>query len=262
MKYKLLIFVIITMLCLLLASCGKEAEEPQPVPGAPLEDGTYYAVFKSDSTMFHINEAYKDKGILTVKDGKMTIHITLVSKSIINLFQGTAEQAKQKGAVLIEPTLDEVTYDDGYTDKVYGFDVPVPYLDEEFECALLGSKDKWYDHMVTVSDPVPYVEDGEYTADVTLTGGSGKASVSSPATVYVKNGQFTAEIVWSSPNYEYMTVDGVRYDLVNTEGNSTFIIPVALDKDIAVSALTTAMSEPHLIDYMLHFDSVSLKSNE
>ena len=126
MKYKLLTLAIITMLCLLLASCGKEAEEPQPVPGAPLEDGTYYAVFKSDSTMFHINEAYKDKGILTVKDGKMTIHVTLVSKSIINLFQGTAEQAKQKGAVLIEPTLDEVTYDDGYTDKVYGFDVPVP----------------------------------------------------------------------------------------------------------------------------------------
>ena len=55
-----------------------------------------------------------------------------------------------------------------------------------------------------------------------------------------------------------MTVDGVRYDLVNTEGNSTFIIPITLDSDIAVSALTTAMSEPHLIDYTLHFDSESL----
>lgn len=258
MKNKLIIFIFGLALCLLLASCGKEGDEPQPAPAAPLEDGVYYAVFRSDSTMFHINEAYGNKGILTVKDGKMTIHITLVSKSIINLYPGTADQAKEKDAVLIEPTLDKVTYDDGYTDEVYGFDVPVPYLDEQFDCALLGSKDKWYDHKVTVSDPVPYVEDGEYTAEVTLTGGSGKASVSSPATIYIKNGQISAQIIWSSPNYEYMTVDGVRYDLVNTEGNSTFIIPVTLDSDIAVSALTTAMSEPHLIDYTLHFDSESL----
>ena len=217
MKNKLIIFIFVLALCLLLASCGKEGDEPQPAPAAPLEDGVYYAVFRSDSTMFHINEAYGNKGILTVKDGKMTIHITLVSKSIINLYPGTADQAKEKDAVLIEPTLDKVTYDDGYTDEVYGFDVPVPYLDEQFDCALLGSKDKWYDHKVTVSDPVPYVEDGEYTAEVTLTGGSGKASVSSPATIYIKNGQISAQIIWSSPNYEYMTVDGVRYDLVNTE---------------------------------------------
>ena len=152
-----------------------------------------------------------------------------------------------------------MTYSDGETEEVYGFDVPVPYLDEEFDCALIGTKGKWYDHKVKVTDPVRYIEDGEYTADVTLTGGSGKASVTSPARIFAENGKLTAEIIWSSSNYEYMTIGDVRYDIVNTEGNSTFIIPVTLDEDIAVSALTTAMSEPHLIDYTLHFDGGSLK---
>ncbi len=252
------LFCLIMTVCLLLSSCGKAPEEEEPDPECPLEDGVYSARFDTDSSMFHINEAYKDRGVLTVEGGKMTLHVSLPSKNTVNLFPGTAEQAQQKGAVLLEPTLDTVTYDDGYTEEVYGFDIPVPYLDEEFDCALIGTKGKWYDHKVKVSDPLPYLEDGEYTADVTLTGGSGRASVSSPATVYVKNGQLTAEIVWSSSHYEYMNVGEVRYDPVNTEGNSTFIIPVELDCDIAVSALTTAMSEPHLIDYTLHFDSASL----
>lgn len=244
--------------CFLLASCGKEPEEAEPVPECPLEDGVYSVRFDTDSSMFHINEAYDNRGVLTVEGGKMTVHITLPSKNTVNLFPGTAEKAQEKGAALLEPTLDIVTYDDGFTEEVYGFNVPVPYLDEEFDCALIGTKGKWYDHKVSVSDPQPYLEDGEYTADVTLTGGSGRASVSSPAAVYVKNGKLTAQIVWSSSHYEYMTVDEVRYDPVNTEGNSTFIIPITLDSDIAVSALTTAMSEPHLIDYTLHFDSATL----
>ena len=74
----------------------------------------------------------------------------------------------------------------------------------------------------------------------------------------VKDGKVTADIVWSSPNYEYMLVDDVQYDPIQTEGNSEFQIPVTLDEDVAVSALTVAMSQPHLIDYTLHFDSVTL----
>ncbi len=257
-KHLLMITCLIMAAGLFLSSCGKKEEEQEPVPECPLDDGIYSAVFDTDSTMFHVNEAYNNRGILTVKDGRMTIHVTLVSKSILNLYPGTAEDAQKNGAELLQPTTDSVTYDDGYTEEAYGFDIPVPYLDEEFDCALIGSKGKWYDHKVSVSEPVPYMEDGEYTADVTLTGGSGKASVSSPANIFIKNGQLTAEVIWSSSHYEYMTVDGVRYDLVNTEGNSTFIIPITLDSDIAVSALTTAMSEPHLIDYTLHFDSASL----
>ena len=104
--------------------------------------------------MFHVNEANEGKGTLTVEDGKMTIHISLVSKNIVNLFPGTAKEAQQKGAKFLEPTTDKVTYSDGTTEEVYGFDVPVPALDEQFDLALIGTKGKWYDHKVSVSNPV------------------------------------------------------------------------------------------------------------
>lgn len=101
--------------------------------------------------------------------------------------------------------------------------------------------------------------DGQYSVKVTLTGGSGKATVESPAKMTVANGAATAIIIWSSPHYDYMLVNGTKYTPVNTEGNSTFEIPVALDQDMAVTADTTAMSIPHEIDYTLHFDSATLK---
>ena len=103
--------------------------------------------------MFHVNEANKGKGVLTVKDGQMVIHVTLVSKSILNLFPGTADDAKKDGAKLLEPSVDKVKYSDGIEEEAYGFDIPVPYLDKEFDCAIIGEKGKWYDHKVSVSNP-------------------------------------------------------------------------------------------------------------
>ena len=254
---KLFSFILcIAVMLLLLAACGQKPDGG--ADKAPLADGVYTADFKTDSSMFHVNEAHRGKGILTVKDGKMTIHITMPSKNTVNLFPGTAEDAKKEGAVLIQPTLDTVTYDDGTTEEVYGFDIPVPYLDEEFDCALIGTKGKWYDHKVSVSNPVLKLDDGEYTCSVTLTGGSGKASIESPAKIVVKDGVMTATIIWSSSHYEKMKLGETEYFPVNTEGNSAFEIPITLDTDIAVSALTTAMSEPHWIDYTLHFDSATL----
>lgn len=103
------------------------------------------------------------------------------------------------------------------------------------------------------------LDDGEYTVAVTLSGGTGKATVESPAKITAAGGKMTAVIVWSSPNYDKMVVDGEEYLPVPRAGNSTFEIPVsALDKDLAVQAETTAMSEPHMIDYTLHFDSSTL----
>ena len=93
---------------------------------------------------------------------------------------------------------------------------------------------------------------------MTLSGGSGRASVASPADIVSDGETLTATIQWSSPNYEYMLVDGIQYDPIQTEGNSTFQIPVVLDADMAVSALTVAMSEPHLVEYTLYFDSATL----
>ena len=102
--------------------------------------------------------------------------------------------------------------------------------------------------------------DGTYTCEVTLEGGSGRATVESPAALTVADGKMTATIVWSSPNYDYMLVDGEKYLPTNTEGNSTFEIPVAaLDTSLDVTADTVAMSTPHEIEYTLTFDSASLK---
>ena len=133
------------------ADAQEETEEK--TAAAELEDGTYTAEFDTDSSMFHVNEACEGKGTLTVKDGIMTIHVSMPSKNIVNLYPGLAEDAQQEGAELLQPTTDTVTYSDGMTEEVNGFDVPVPALDEEFDLALIGTKGTWYDHKVSVSNP-------------------------------------------------------------------------------------------------------------
>ncbi len=106
------------------------------------------------------------------------------------------------------------------------------------------------------------LSDGEYSVDVTLTGGSGKATVKSPTKLTVTNGKMQAEIEWSSPYYDYMEVDEKPYYPQNTEGNSLFMIDVqALDNDIPIKAETTAMSTPHTIEYTLHFQSETARQS-
>ena len=160
------------------------------------------------------------------------------------------------------------------------FTVPVEALDSGIACAAFSKKKEiWYDRtLVFRADSLPMdarsddayttveslqLEDGTYTCSVQLEGGSGRASVTSPATITVKDGTATAEIVWSSSNYDYMKVDDTQYNPTNTEGNSTFEIPVlGFDYAMPVSADTTAMSTPHEIDYTLFFDSTTLEKQE
>ena len=230
-----------------------------------LEDGTYTAEFDTDSSMFHVNEASDGKGTLTVEDGQMTLHISLQSKKIVNLYVGMAADAPDHEADWLQPTTDTVTYSDGTSEEVYGFDVPVEALDTDFQLAILGTKGKWYDHTVSVrnveaqaAEAVETPADGSYTCEVTLEGGSGRATVDSPAALTVADGKMTATIVWSSPNYDYMIVDGEKYLPTNTEGNSTFEIPVsALGMPLSVVADTVAMSTPHEIEYTLTFSAPS-----
>ena len=230
-----------------------------------LEDGTYTAEFDTDSSMFHVNEASDGKGTLTVEDGQMTLHISLQSKKIVNLYVGMAADAPDHEADWLQPTTDTVTYSDGTSEEVYGFDVPVEALDTDFQLAILGTKGKWYDHTVSVRNVEAQAEeavetpaDGSYTCEVTLEGGSGRATVDSPAALTVADGKMTATIVWSSPNYDYMIVDGEKYLPTNTEGNSTFEIPVsALGVPLSVVADTVAMSTPHEIEYTLTFSAPS-----
>ncbi len=166
------------------ASGGSAETASESVNEWGLADGTYVADVSISSNMFHINEANHGKGILTVEGGEMTVHISLTSKKIVNVFYGSKEDAKKEGADLIEPTVDTVTYDDGMSDDVYGFDIPVPALGEPFTVAIIGTHGNWYEHEMAVSDPVPgdnirdvigwpvTLDDGEYEADVVLEGGS------------------------------------------------------------------------------------------
>ena len=244
---------------------------------AQIPEGVDTAEFSTDSSMFHVSEACDGKGTLTVKDGVMTIHISLGSKKILNLYPGLAEDAAKDGAVLLEPTTDTVTYSDGMTEEVYGFDVPVPVIGEEFDLALIGTKGKWYDHKVKVSDPVAAdsreaangsfamstLTDGSYTIELTMEGGSGRASIQSPAQLAVADGAATATLEWSSPNYDYMLVNGEKYLPVNTEGNSVFEVPVeALDAPLTMIGDTVAMSTPHEVEYTVTFHSETLESTE
>ena len=232
-------------------------------PEIELSDGTYTASFTTDSSMFGVSEACDGKGTLTVQNGQMTIHISLGSKKILNLYPGISKDAAKEGAVLLLPTEDTVTYSDGMTEEVYGFDVPVPALDAEFDLALIGTKGKWYDHKVCVSNPVlleseeqGILEDGTYSVEIAFEGGSGKAQILSPVTVTVTGQQVTAVARWNSPNYDYMIVDGEKYLPVNTQGDSVFEIPVlTFDEPMEVIGDTVAMSKPHEIEYRITFHS-------
>ena len=247
------------------AVSGAASESAAASSARALEDGTYTVEFDTDSSMFHVNEASDGKGTLTVEDGQMTLHISLQSKKIVNLYVGMAADAPDHEADWLQPTTDTVTYSDGTSEEVYGFDVPVEALDTDFQLAILGTKGKWYDHTVSVrnveaqaAEAVETPADGSYTCEVMLEGGSGRATVDSPAALTVADGKMTATIVWSSPNYDYMIVDGEKYLPTNTEGNSTFEIPVsALGVPLSVVADTVAMSTPHEIEYTLTFSAPS-----
>lgn len=104
--------------------------------------------------------------------------------------------------------------------------------------------------------------DGEYTIEVTMTGGTGRASIVSPTELTVKDNEATARIEWSSPNYDYMIVDGEKILNTSQVGDpSVFLIPVdTFDEDMTVIADTTAMSVPHEIEYNLNFDTSTMVS--
>ena len=235
-----------------------------PVYASELKDGTYEVEMKSSSSMFKV-----DRCELQVKDGTMQAVLYMTSQSYLYLYAGTAEEA---AAASEEDYIPREEADDG----IGSFTLPVEALDAGVSCAAFSKKkEKWYDRTLLFrADSLPaeafleergtdaadlMLNDGEYTVDVTLSGGSGRASVESPAKLTVSGGVLTVTIVWSSSNYDYMLVDGVQYDPVNTEGNSVFELPLnTFDTPVAVQADTTAMSQPYLIDYTLTFDSASV----
>jgi len=153
MVKRAIILISCLLFALLVAGCGGGKKEEETI-AAGLADGIYTVDVDTGSNMFHVNEAMHGKGTLTVANGEMTVHITLASKSIVNAFYGTSEEAQADGAKLIEPTVDQVTYDDGITDEAYGFDFPVPAIGEPFDVSIIGTHGNWYTHPMTVTNPV------------------------------------------------------------------------------------------------------------
>lgn len=276
---------VILAACLLPAGCGADGpsvgsaaadapqsgistEEMDAPHGNAVKDGVYPIKVDSSSNMFRITECE-----LTVKDKRMTAVMTMGGTGYLKLFMGTGQDAlnaSEKDYIPYERT----------PEGTHTFTVPVEELDRGIDCAAYSKKKgKWYDReLVFRSDSLPAgalagdlgttveslnLEDGMYTADVRLEGGSGRAAVESPAAIRVEGGKAYATIIWGSPNYDYMKVNNEKYDVTGTEGNSAFEIPVSgFDRKIPVIADTIAMSEPHEIDYLLIFDSATLDKTE
>lgn len=233
-----------------------------------LNDGTYHISVDSSSSMFKIADC-----ILYVKDGSMTADLIIGSKSYDALYMGNEDDARDAADT------ERITYTENESGQSV-FNIPVEALDKEIQCAALSAKkQEWYGRtLVFRADSLPEeafsesrystvsdigLADGIYTVNVQLEGGSGRATVSSPAKLIVENGQASAEIVWSSSNYDYMIVGEEKLLPTNTQGNSTFVIPVSgFDYKMPVSADTTAMSVPYEIEYTLFFDSASVALSE
>lgn len=235
-----------------------------PIDGSQVKDGVYDITVDSSSSMFQIVSCK-----LTVENGSMTAQMTMGGTGYLYVYMGTGEQAANADESEYIPFVEDAAGAHTYT-------VPVEALDAGVPCAAFSkNKEKWYDRtLVFRADSLPTdafaegvvttaedlsLADGAYQVDVTLEGGSGRASVQSPAQMSVENGKVTATIVWSSSNYDYMKVDDVRYDAVIENDRSVFTIPVTcFDWKMAVVADTIAMSQPHEIDYALRFDSASI----
>lgn len=233
---------------------AKENTETYPIYGSNVKDGTYEVEMTSSSSMFRIVKAE-----LNVSDGDMTAVITLSGTGYLKLFMGTGEEASASSEESFIPYVE-----DG--EGAYTYTISIAALNQEFDCAAYSKrKEKWYDRKLSVlASSLPeeafLLKDGTYNMEVTLKGGSGRAAVASPSQIEVSKGALTALVEWSSPDYDYMIVDGVKYLPVNTEGNSVFKLPVpVLDKEIGVTADTVAMSKPHEIAYTLtfHADTVA-----
>lgn len=240
-------------------------EGMEAVYAESIKDGIYSITVDSSSPMFNITECE-----LRVENGKMTAVITMGGTGYAYIFMGTSDEAENAAE-------DEyIGYSEDDTGK-HSFTVPVEALNKEISCAAFSKKkEQWYDRLLVFrADSLPVdaytsdtvktaadlgLEDGQYTADVILSGGSGRASVESPALITVTEGKVIAKIIWNSKNYDYMVVEGEKYLPLESEENSAFEIPVAsFDFDLPVSADTTAMSTPHEIEYTLRFNSSGIE---
>ena len=83
-----------------------------------------------------------------------------------------------------------------------------------------------------------------------FSGGTGRVTITCPE-IHETDGQTWARLVFSSPNYPSLTSEGVEYTAAHEGNTSIFEIPVTVNRDMTVTAVTTAMSKPHAIEYTI-----------
>lgn len=237
------------------------------VYGSDIEDGTYMVETETDSSMFRFEAAE-----LSVSGGEITAIVTMGGTGFNRLYAGTAAEAAE--SYLADSPDIALPLDENASQ--YSFEIPVEALNKSIKVSGMSArKEKWYEHdVVFYADGIPTdkisvdldgaklkLEDGSYSIEAELKGGTGKASIESPLSLTIADGVAEARIVWSSANYDYMLVDGKKYFPVKAESeeHSTFYIPVyTFDSPRAVIGDTTAMSTPHEIEYEIVWDSESL----
>lgn len=270
-------------------------EGMKPIAAKDVENGDYDVEMESSSSMFKIAKAE-----LNVTDDAMTVDMTLNSTSYPYLYAGTAKEAAALNDVskYIAPTEDaEGNYvftvpvealDEGFAcaafskNKEKWYDrtllvragsLPAGAVKVElpdYEALEKAAQDKRIEELkeernlngLKTKGVEVDLPNGTYNIEVSMTGGSGKASITSPTTLMVMDGRAYATVQWSSPNYDYMIVDGEKLEPQNVEkgSNSSFLVPILkFDEPMTVIADTTAMSKPHEIEYQLTFKRDSVK---
>lgn len=269
-----------------------------PIYGRDIADGTYEIKVHSSSPYFRIAKA-----ILTVNGDEMTARFTIPSMSYLYVYPGTRKEASeadeaewigfeeenhQTTFTFPVPALNAELECAAYSKRrkmwysrilvfdaaslpkeALAFDLPDYELIEKVlkEYKAVGSEELREQRQLAAEALVPVtmdLDDGEYSIEVNMTGGSGRASISSPTLLTIRDGKAYATLLWSSVYYDYMIIDGgYFYNLTEGGGPSSFEIPItAIDEPMSVIADTTAMGEPVEIQYTLTFyaESVGDKS--
>lgn len=267
-----------------------------PVYGFDIDDGVYLA-----EVLYENQNIRGIQAELTVKNGEMQAEVTFSGTDFLRVFCGDAasawdadmeeylepEAGKDDSQICTLPVaaLDKELHYAAFSDQVNDWiDIPMVFdasslpgaalkvnlPDYDKIQAALGAYEESADENAAKAeakkpfDPVTVdMEDGEYSIQADIFGGSGKAYVSSPLLLMIREGKAYARLEWSSDNYDYMIVGGEKYLPANKEGNSVFEVPIAcMDGDMYVIADTTAMGSPHEVSYVLNFysDTIGSKS--
>ena len=243
-------------------------EGMEPVTGEMLKDGMYPISVLSSSTMFTIEDC-----VLMVEDGAMTARMTMGGTGYLYLYMGTGEEAVN------EPVDAYIDFEEDAQGK-HTFTVPVEALEQAVDCAAFSKKkEKWYDRtLVFSSADLPdeafeegvlktvdslALADGSYRIEVTLGSEKAQAKVDSPAVLTIADGQATARIIFSSGKYDYVLVNGEKYEAEEASEKPAFELPVStLDRKLPILADSTVMIPSTEISYTLTFDSASIEPAE